>query len=96
MDKVKGVISENDYAAMSKDFTEERGRLERVIADGQKQLAEIEKKIAVGDNHRESIEQYTSLEHLTREMVETLIDDIFVGRRIAGTRDVPVEIHWSF
>lgn len=96
MDKVKGVISENDYAAMSKDFTEERGRLERVIADGQKQLAEIEKKIAVGDNRRELIEQYTSLEHLTREMVETLIDDIFVGRRIAGTRDVPVEIHWSF
>jgi len=96
MDKVKGVISEHDFAAMSKDFTEERGRLERVIADGQKQLAEIEKKIVMGDNHRELIEQYTSLEHLTREMVETLIDDIFVGRRIAGTRDVPVEIHWSF
>lgn len=96
MDKVKGVISEHDFAAMSKDFTEERGRLERVIADGQKQLAEIEKKIVMGDNHRELIEQYTSLEHLTREMVETLIDDISVGRRIAGTRDVPVEIHWSF
>ena len=48
MDKVKGLISESDYVEMSKDFTTERERLERVIADGEKQLAEIEEKIAAG------------------------------------------------
>ena len=45
MDKVKGLISESDYVEMSKDFTTERDRLERVIADGEKQLAEIEEKL---------------------------------------------------
>lgn len=44
MDKVKGLISESDYVEMSKDFTTDRERLERVIADGEKQLAEIEEK----------------------------------------------------
>ena len=73
-----------------------RDRLERVIADGEKQLAEIEEKIAVGDNRRQIIEQYSNLEHLTREIVEILIDYISVGKRIPGTRDVPIEIHWNF
>lgn len=96
MDKVKGLLSESDYVAMSKDFTTERDRLEHVIADGEKQLSELEEKIAAGDNRREIIEQYTNLEHLTREIVETLIDYISVGKRIPGTRDVPIEIHWNF
>ena len=65
-------------------------------ADGEKQLSELEEKIAAGDNRRELIEQYTNLEHLTREIVETLIDYISVGKRIPGTRDVPIEIHWNF
>ena len=96
MDKVKGLISESDYVEMSKDFTTDRDRLERVVTDGGKQLAEIEEKIVAGDNRRELIEQYTNLEHLTREIVETLIDYISVGKRIPGTRDVPIEIHWNF
>ena len=53
-------------------------------------------KIAVGDNRRELIEQYTNLEHLNREIVETLIDYISIGKRIPGTRNVPIEIHWNF
>ena len=53
MNKVKGLISESDYIEMSKDFTTERERLERVITDGEKQLAEIEEKIAAGNNRRE-------------------------------------------
>ena len=96
MDKVKGFIFESGYLEISKDFTTDRNRLERVIADGQKQLSEIEEKIAAGDNRRELIEQYTNLEHLTREIVETLIDYISVGNRIPGTKDVPIEIHWNF
>ena len=96
MDKVKGLISESDYVELSKDFTTERDRLERVIADGEKQLAEIEEKQAAGDHRRQMIEQYSNLEHLNREIVEILIDYISVGRRIPGTRDVPIEIHWAF
>ena len=96
LDKVKGLISESDYVEMSRDFTAERSRLEHVIADGERQLAKVEEKIAAGDNRRQLIEQYTHLEHLTREIVEILIDYISVGKRIPGTREVPIEIHWNF
>ncbi len=96
MDKVKGLLSESDYLEMSKDFTKERNRLERVVTEREKQLSETEEKIAAGDNRRELIKQYTNLEHLTREIVETLIDYISVGKRIPGTKDVSIEIHWNF
>ena len=96
MDKVRGLISEGDFADLSKGFSDERARLERVVVETEKQLVQLEEKIAAGDNRRELIEQYTNLDHLTREVVETLIDYISVGKRIPGTRDVPIEIHWNF
>lgn len=96
MDKVKGLLSDSDFADMSKGFAIERDRLERLIADGEKQLAELDEKQAAGDNRRERIEQYVGVEHLTRDMVEILIDYIVVGKRVPGTREVPVEIHWNF
>ena len=96
LDKVKGLISENDFIELSKGFTTEKERLERVVLDGQNQLSEIEQKIEIGDNRRELIEQYLGIEHLNREIVETLIDHVSVSRRIPGTRDVPIEIHWNF
>jgi hypothetical protein len=80
---------------LSKDFTNEKERLEGVMCDSEKQLAEIEQKIERGDYRLELIEQYTNIEHLTREIVETLIDYISIGKRIPGTRKVPIEIHWN-
>ncbi len=96
MDKVKGLISGADYTELSKVFIADRDRLEKLISDGRKQIEEIDEKIEVGDNRREIIERYTNLKHLTREMVEILIDYIFVGKRIPKTKDVPITIHWNF
>ncbi len=96
MDKVKGLISAADYTEMSKDFIDDRDRLEKLISDGRRQIEEIDVKIEVGDNRREIIERYTNLKHLNREMVEILIDYISVGKRIPKTQDVPIEIHWNF
>ena len=95
-DKVKGLISEIDFTEMSKEFTADRNRLECMIADSQKQLAALEAKISSGNNQGELFAQYINLDHLTREMVEILIDYISVGKRIPGTNDVPIEIHWHF
>ncbi|MCI8914470.1 MAG: recombinase family protein, partial [Lawsonibacter sp.] len=96
MDKVKGLLNESDFSALSKEFSSEKSRLERVLLDGQWQLAELEDRIAVGDNRKALVERYVNLEHLTREIVEFLIDHITVGKRIPGTKDVPIEIHWNF
>ena len=69
---------------------------EQLVADMQKQLDVIERKIQASDNRRQLIEQYTNLEHLDRETVEKLIDYILVGKKDPVTKEVPVEIHWNF
>lgn len=96
MDKVKGLISDADYAEMSKEFQEEREHFEQLIKEAEKQLAEVEERIVIGDNRRSIVEKYVSLEHLSRDAVEVLIDRVCVGKRIPKTRDVPIEIHWNF
>ena len=96
MDKVKGIIAESDFVRMSEELTDERDRLERIIDDEKKKLTEIEEKMNLGDNRLELTSRYTTIEHLNRTMVEILIDHILVGKRIPGSKDVPIEIHWNF
>ncbi|MCX4269552.1 MAG: recombinase family protein [Lachnospiraceae bacterium] len=96
LDKVKGAISESDFSDILKEFSLDKERLEKIILENKKKLDEIKVKIKVGDNRRALIEQYTNLEHLSREIVESLIDYISVGKCIPGTRNTPIEIHWNF
>lgn len=60
------------------------------------QLVELNARIAAGNDRKECIQRYINPEHLTREMVEILIDYILVGKRRPGEKDPPVEIHWNF
>ena len=96
MDKVKGIVSEADYLAMADDFAKERVRMESQIKEAQRHIADLDAQMLPGDQRKEIIRGYTHVEHLTREMVEILIDYITVGKRIPGTQDVPIEIHWNF
>ena len=96
MDKVRGFVSEEDYLSMAEDFRKERERTETQIKNTDRRIEELEAQMLAGDQRKELIQRYTNVEHLTREMVEILIDYITVGKRIPGTTDVPIEIHWNF
>ena len=84
MDKVRGLVSETDYIEMSRAFSTDRERLERLIADGQQQLNELDARISAGDDRKALIERYTNPGHLT------------VGKRAPGEKNPPIEIHWNF
>ncbi len=95
-DKVKGDIDIDEYNSIVREFREDKAKYEKVVSNGEHQLAEIDEQLLAGDNRRELIEQYTDVKELTREIVETMIDHIVVGRRIPKTKNYPVEIHWNF
>ena len=96
MDKVRGIISEADYRSMADSFSAERERVERLLAEAGRHLEELETEMPSEEQQRERILRDVHVEHLTREMVEHFIDCIIVGKRLPGTRSVPVEIHWNF
>ena len=97
LDKVRSVISQDDFVALSAEFSRQKMLLDQRVAEHTQKLAELdERSIAAGDNRRALIRQYTNPEHLTREMVDILIDHIMVGKRAKGEKDPPIEIHWNF
>ena len=96
LDKVRGILSEGDFCALSEGFSRDKNRYEELVKDTLQQLSVLEEHIAAGDNHRAIIEQYINPEHLSREMVVALIDHITVGKRKKGEKDPPVIIHWNF
>ena len=96
LDKVRGILTEEDYLDMTKAFSAEKKRLEEALERCVQQILEIEERQKAGENRKELVGKYIHMEHLTREMVEALIDHIDVGRRIPGSRDVPITIYWNF
>lgn len=96
LDQVRGILTEEDYLDMSKAFSAEKKRLEEAVEICKEQIQEIEERKKAGENGKELVEKYIHVEHLTREMVEALVDHVDVGRRISGSRDVPITIYWNF
>lgn len=96
LDKVRGIITEDNYVEFSKEFREEKRRLEELIAEKETEIAQADEQIAKGNSRQSLIKEYVEMRHLNREIVEGLIDHISIGKRIDGTRDVPIEIHWRF
>ena len=96
LDKVKGLITEADFILLSKDFVRQKSHFEAQVKACESQISQIDTQIAEGDNRHELIRQYVDVAHLTREMVDLFIDKITVGKRISGTRHIPIEIYWNF
>lgn len=96
LDQAKGILSEQTYLEMVQAFALEKRRWEECLMQAQKQLAEIEMELRTGEGKKALFAQYCQIEHLSREMVEMLIARIDVGRRIPGSRDVPITIYWNF
>ena len=96
LDKVRGIITEDNYREFSKEFRAEKLRLEGVIAEKETEIAEVDERIGNGDSRQSLIKEYIGMRRLNREIIEGLIDHINVCKRIEGTRDVPIEIYWRF
>lgn len=94
MDKARELLSEQDFSEMVKEFTAEKEQVARRIDKAERQLAAMETEGNSGQ--RDTLEPYTKLTRLNRETVDFMIESVTIGRRIRGTRDVPIEIHWNF
>ncbi len=96
VDKVKGIISESDFVDLSRNFNVERGQYSNLVYSLQQEAESLNSELSFRSNRYELIKNYSVVETLDRVMVEKLIDHICVGKRIKGTKDVPVKIYWNF
>jgi DNA invertase Pin-like site-specific DNA recombinase len=96
LDKVKGIITEEDFIQFSRDFQKEKERIESLIIEAQEQSETLDRKMKSSKNRNEIIKEYTNVTSLNRETVVKLIDFINVGKRDPKINQMPIEIHWNF
>ena len=96
MDKVRGIITEEEFINYSKDFSIEKEIAESAVKDLDDELTMLMHKQAIKRDKHQIAEEYSDIKRLDRVMVEKLIDHIRVGKRINGTKCIDIEVHWSF
>ena len=95
VDKVKGIITENDFVEFSKEFYQDKERVEKALSEVSHRLDVLEEEMQTTSDKRSMVAQYANVTQLDRDVVEKLIDVIYVGRRDPETKILPVEIHWN-
>lgn len=96
LDKVKGVITENEYFEFSKDFAADKKRLEDLLMQNRTKQEILSVHLQSDDNRYQKIEQYINIQKLDRETVDNLIDCIYISKRNSQTKELAIEIHWNF
>jgi len=96
LDKINNIVNKNDYISLSNNFTSEKEKLIKSISEIKEDILHIEEKETNAYNQRKIIEKYINIKELNREIVEELINSIYVGKKEKGAKKYPVEIHWNF
>lgn len=96
LDKVKGIITEDDFIQLSADLHKDKILFEKLIQELSSKIEELEEKQSNTTNRKEQLEKYVSLKNLNHEIVNELIESIVVGKRDPETKEIPIEINWKF
>ena len=95
-DKVKGIITSDEFVEFSKSYHQEKDSLQKLMNKYEEQTKELTKKLKSSLNKEDLLNKYQNIDHLDRIHVDTLIDYIEVGKRIPKTKDRVINIYWNF
>ena len=95
IDKVNGIISQEQFIEFNEDFQREKQGIETLLAEKQEELLELSNEQETLKSKRQILEQYVNVTELTREMIEGLIDYIEVGTKDPITKKKEIDIHWK-
>ena len=96
LDKTRGVIDDDMFCSLSREFSKQKKETEQSIRACEREIADIEERMAEGDDRRTRIEQYIHPKKLTRSMCDALIDHIVIAPREQGKKSDKIEIYWRF
>ena len=88
LDGISGRIALEDQEVLQREVFCRQERLQHLAVDTQQELKDL-RQSSHGD-----LEKYLNPPHLTRSILDFLVEKVLVFGRIPGTRDVPIEIHW--
>lgn len=96
VDKIKGVIDEGAYNALSKEFSEEWANLNKELERLKHLLDETTLDISKQKDKLSIIADYMNITELNFDFVNTFIDRIVVHEKKKFSREYSFEIFWNF
>ena len=95
-DKVKGIISEEDFTKMNEDYANERKALEAEITELEAMISNMKEKTTGADKFIELAKKYTEISELNTEIVNTFIEKIIVHERVKNDGKTTQKIEFVF
>lgn len=99
IDKVKHLISEEEFCSFRESFENEIHALDEKILQCDGKLTELSQKESAERSVKDVLESYQNVQSLDRDIVNTLIDYIEIGKlehKVHRDDMPPVIIHWNF
>ncbi len=95
LDKVSGILTDDQFTDLNQSFLEEKARLEQRLAKVEADLADHEKPQLQADL-MERAKELLKLETVPRELVVALVEKIEIGERNPDTGEQQVRVTWKF
>ena len=96
VDKVKGVITEEQFVDFANDFNNTKNQALSNLEKLKFQKANIERDMDKDIDLKALLEKYSKKTELDRESIDAFIDSIEVGRKAPETKQREIIIHWNF
>ena len=95
LDKVSGLLTDGQFAALNQSFLEEETRLEQRLEKVENGLSDYEKPQQPADLIKRA-KELLKLETVPRELVVALIEKIEIGERNPNTGEQQIRVTWKF
>lgn len=98
-DHILGKMSERNFSMLSEKYQQEQEQLEKEIEDLKKQIEQDKQDSSNAQKWVSLISQYTNLEELSAELLNTLIEKIIIHESTKdadGNREQEIEIYYRF
>jgi len=96
IDKVKLLITDDEFIEFSKEFHQDKENYQRQIQNAEEEIGRIKQNINSALNKDEILQKHRDIKHLQRIHVDSLIDYIEVGKKIPKTKNRKINIYWNF
>ena len=95
-EKVKGVISEDMFQMMSKDYFNEIENMMKRIEIIDKQIDELKVEKKEKKNADSILKKYKNIKELNKIILDEFIDKVYIGEYDKENKTRDVEIEWNF
>lgn len=95
MDKMKGIISEDDFQMLREEYTKDVESYQTRLEDIEKQLDETETRKENSKDIESILKKYKKIDKLTRIIVDEFIEKIYIGALNKDTKTREIKIEWN-